>query len=267
MKTTGRPRTLLPQAKFCASLLVMLFLVLGAAVHVYAQSAGTSEIRGTVTDPTGAVVPGAQVVVRNLDTDAERSLTTNEAGIYLAPLLQPGRYEVTVTKQGFTQVKRTNLALEVGQTLAVDLALSVQAAQQSVTVTSEAGLVETQKFDVSQTISQTYVENLPLNGRRWDNFVLLTPGVSEDGGFGGVSFRGISSLYNNNTVDGADNNQAFFSEARGRTRLPYGYSLDAIKEFTVDTAVYTAEYGRAAGGIVNAITRSGTNNIRLCRHR
>ena len=261
MQTIGRPRTLLPQAKFCASLSVMLFLVLGAAVHVYAQSAGTAEIRGTVTDPTGAVVPGAQVVVRNLDTGAERSLTTNEAGIYLAPLLQPGRYEVTLTKQGFTQVKSTNLALEVGQTLAVDLALSVQAAQQSVTVTSEAGLVETQKFDVSQTITQTYVENLPLNGRRWDNFVLLTAGASEDGGFGGVSFRGVSSLYNNNTVDGADNNQAFFSEARGRTRLPYGYSLDAIKEFNVDTAVYSAEYGRAAGGVVNAITRSGTNNL------
>ena len=117
-------------------------------------------------------------------------------------------------------MKREHLDLEVGQTLAVDLSLPVKAAQQSVTVTGEAGLVETEKFDVSQAISQQYVENLPLNGRRWDNFVLLTPGASEDGGFGGVSFRGVSSLYNNNTVDGADNNQAFFSEARGRTRLP-----------------------------------------------
>jgi hypothetical protein len=249
------------RAKFCVTLGMVTILVLGLAVHSYAQSAGTAEIRGTITDPTGAVVPGAQVIVRNLDTGAERNLTTNEAGIYVAPLLQSGRYKVTVAKQGFAEVKRENLVLEVGQTLAVDLTLSLQAAQQSVTVTSEAALVETQKFDVSQTISQAYVENLPLNGRRWDNFVLLTPGASEDGGFGGVSFRGVSSLYNNNTVDGADNNQAFFSEARGRTRLPYGYSLDAIKEFNVGTAVYSAEYGRAAGGVVNAITRSGANDL------
>jgi hypothetical protein len=87
-------------------------------------------------------------------------------GIYLAPLLQPGRYEVIVTKQGFAELKRENLALEVGQTLAVDLSLSVKAAQQSITVTTELGLVETEKYDVSQTITQTYVENLPMNGRR-----------------------------------------------------------------------------------------------------
>jgi hypothetical protein len=238
-----------------------IMLVLGLAVRGYAQGAGTAEIRGTITDPTGAVVPDAKVVVRNVDTGLERDLTTNEVGIYLAPLLQPGRYEVIVSKQGFAEVKRENLSLEVGQTLAVDLSLPVKTAQESVTVTGEAGLVDTQKSDVSETISQTYVENLPLNGRRWSNFVLLTPGVSEDGGFGGISFRGVSSLYNNNTVDGADNNQAFFSEARGRTRMPYQYSLDAIKEFNVITAAYTAEFGRAAGGVVNAVTRSGTSEI------
>jgi len=242
-------------------LAVLLLLLLSITPVAFGQSAGTAAISGTITDQSGAVVPDAEVVVRNLDTGAERNLTTNSVGIYVAPLLQPGRYVVIVTKQGFAEVKREDLNVEVGQTLAVDLSLPLKAAQASVTVTGETGLVETQKFDVSQTISQTYVENLPLNGRRWDNFALLTPGASEDGGFGGVSYRGISSLYNNNMVDGADNNQAFFSEARGRTRLPYGYSLDAIKEFNVDTAVYSAEYGRAAGGVVNAITRSGTNDI------
>jgi hypothetical protein len=249
--------------KFWAVLCVIVFLgvTLGLGVKAMAQSAGTAEIRGTITDKTGGVVPNANVVVRNVDTGAERNLTTNDLGIYLAPLLQPGRYEVNVTKQGFAQVKRENLVLEVGQTLAVDLSLPVKATQETISVTGETGLVETEKFDVSQTISQQYVDNLPLNGRRWSNFVLLTPGVSEDGTFGGISFRGISSLYNNNTVDGADNNQAFFSEARGRTRMPYQYSLDAIKEFNVITAAYTAEYGRAAGGVVNAVTRSGGNEI------
>jgi hypothetical protein len=249
------------RVRICLTVGILTILSLGLAVQGKAQGAGTAEIRGTITDQTGSVVPDATVIVRSLDTGAERNLSTNNAGIYLAPLLQPGQYEVIVTKQGFAEVKRENLTLQVGQTLAVDLSLPLKAAQQSVTVTTEAGLVETEKYDVSQTITQAYVENLPLNGRRWDNFVLLTPGASEDGGYGGVSFRGISSLYNNNTVDGADNNQAFFSEARGRTRLPYGYSLDAIKEFNVVSAAYTAEFGRAAGGVVNAITRSGANDI------
>jgi outer membrane receptor for ferrienterochelin and colicin len=238
-----------------------LCLTLGFGVEAMAQSAGTGEIRGTITDPAGALVPAAKVIVHNVDTAAERNLVTNGAGIYLAPLLQPGPYEVSASKEGFADVKRQNLNLEVGQTLAVDFSLPLKTTQQSITVISEPGLVETQKFDVSQTISQQYVENLPLNGRRWDNFVLLTPGASEDGGFGNVSFRGVSSLYNNNMVDGADNNEAFFSETRGRTRLPYGYSLDAIKEFNVTSAAYTAEFGRAAGGVVNAITRSGTSNL------
>jgi hypothetical protein len=245
--------------RFCLSVTILTILTLGLAARVHAQGAGTAEIRGTITDPTGAIVPGAKVIVRNTETGAERNLITNNVGIYVAPLLQPGRYEVIVSKQGFAEVKRENVDVEVGQTLAVDLSLSVKAEQQSISVTGETGLVETEKFDVSQTISQDFVENLPLNGRRWDNLVLLTPGASEDGGFGGVSFRGVSSLYNNNTVDGADNNQAFFSEARGRTRLPYGYSLDSIKEFNVTSAAYTAEFGRAAGGVVNAITRSGTS--------
>lgn len=248
-------------SRFFVSFTSVFVLTLSLAVCSYAQSAGTAEIRGTITDPTGAVVTGATVVVGSLDTGAERNLTTNEAGIYLAPLLQPGRYEVTVSKGGFAQVKRENLVLEVGQTLVADLSLPLKGSQESITVTSEAAVVDTQKSDVSETISQTDVENLPLNGRRWSNFVLLTPGVSEDGGFGGISFRGVSSLYNNNTVDGADNNQAFFSDARGRTRMPYQYSLDAIKEFNVITAAYTAEFGRAAGGVVNAVTRSGTSEI------
>ena len=96
-------------------------------------------------------------------------------------------------------------------------------------------------------------------GRRWDNFVLLTPGVTTDGGL--VSYRGISGLYNNNSVDGANNNQAFFSEARGRSTAPYVYSLDSIDEFQVSSSNYSAEFGQAAGGVVNAVTKSGTNQL------
>lgn len=225
-----------------------------------AQSAGTGAIVGTVKDPSGAVIPGAEVIVKNVGTGETRTVSSTEAGRYSAPFLVPGNYEVTARATGFTEVITKDLRLEVGQTLTADVEMPVKAGQESVTVTSEAALVETEKFDVSQNINTDQVENLPLNGRRWDNLALLTPGASEDGGFGGISFRGINSLYNNNMVDGADNNQAFFSEARGRTRIAYGYSINSIKEFQVQTAAYSAEYGRAAGGVVNAVTKSGSND-------
>ncbi|MCL6565651.1 MAG: TonB-dependent receptor [Acidobacteriia bacterium] len=240
-------------------LLAALGLTLGVAATASGQTAGTGQINGTVTDPGGLVVPEAEVIVRNVGTGAQIRLTTTEAGRFAAPFLQPGRYEVTVRKEGFAEVKRENITVEVGQTVTLDLELPLREARETVVVTTELPLVETEKFEVSQIIGERALENIPLNGRRWDNLVLLTPGVSEDGGFGGISFRGINSLYNNNMVDGADNNQAFFSEARGRTRIAYGYSLNAIKEFQVQTAAYSAEYGRAAGGIVNAVTRSGSN--------
>lgn len=238
----------------------ILLVLIGVPSVALGQGAGTAAISGTITDPHGAAVPSATVILRNSDTGIERTLTTNDEGFFAAALLQPGTYEVHIKKGGFAEAIRKEVHLAVGQTIAVDMQLSVQASTQSVTVIAESAIVETEKSDVSNLVTEAQVENLPLNGRRWDNLVLLTPGVSEDGGFGGVSFRGISSLYNNNMVDGADNNQAFFAEARGRTRLPYGYSLDAIKEFQVVNSGYSAEYGRAAGGVVNAITRSGSND-------
>jgi hypothetical protein len=223
------------------------------------QVAGTGTIAGTVTDPAGAVVPLAVVLVHNTDTAADRSLTTNEAGIYAAPSLQPGHYEVSVSALGFSKTEHKGILLEVGRSLAIDFALTVKAGAETVTVTEETPVVDTEKTEVAQEVSQNLVENLPIVGRRWDNFVLLTPGVTTDGGL--VAYRGISGLYNNNSVDGANNNQAFFSEARGRSTVPYTYSIDSIQEFQVSTSNYSAEFGQAAGGVVNAVTKSGTNMI------
>src|SRR5206468_10712095 len=116
--------------------------------------------------------------------------------------------------------------------------------------------------DFAPTLDQTAISNLPINGGRWSNFALLTPGVvSDSNGFGLLSFRGISTLLNNNTVDGADNNQAFFSEERGRTRAQYSTTQAAVQEFQVNSSNYSAEYGRSAGGVVNTVTKSGTNQI------
>ena len=226
-----------------------------------AQTA-TGAVTGTVTDPKGLAVSGASVRVKNQDTGTEVTITTNEAGVYVAPYLQSGMYEVTTSKGGFQQVVHKDVVVHVGDRLTLDVQLPLQTQATSIVVTEEAPLLETTKTESSQTVSQVQVSNLPIATRRWENFALLTPAVTTDGTSGLSSFRGISGLYNGNSVDGANNSQAFFSEARGRAIIvTYVYSPDSIKEFQVSTSNYSAEYGQAAGGVVNAVTRSGGNTL------
>jgi len=238
--------------------MTVLLVILGGTA--WGQTAGSGLISGTLTDPKGGLVPGANVTIKHTETGTERTLSTNEVGLYNAPFLQPGHYEITAAKAGFAKVVRTNLNLQVGQTLTVDLTMPIQATSETVTVSGEAPVVDTQKTEVSQVVSENAVSNLPIAGRRWDSFVLLTPNVTTDGTSGLVSYRGISGLYNSNTVDGANNNQAFFSEARGRALMgSYVYSMDSIMEYQVSASNYSAELGQAAGGVVNAVTKSGSN--------
>ena len=226
-----------------------------------AQTTGAGTIAGSVSDPNGGLVPGAAVAVRNVNTGSTLALTTNSAGIYVAPFLPPGMYEITANKAGFGKILRTGLTLQVGQILTIDIALPLQTTTETVTVTGEASVVDTQKTDMSQVVSATQTESLPLAGRRWETFALLTPNVTTDGPSGLVSYRGISGLYNSSAVDGTNNSQAFFSETKGRTTIPYIYSMDSIQEFQVTSSNYSAELGQAAGGIVNAVTKSGTNAL------
>src|SRR5579863_6469816 len=237
----------------------VVFLVFYAG-SVFAQTAGSATIAGTVKDPAGAVVPGAAVLIRNTDTSSDRSVQTNEAGLFSATFLPPGPYEVIVSKAGFAKLARTDLTVQVGQTLTLALSLQVQSTTDTVTVSGEAPIVDPSKTDVSQVVSAGFVSNLPIDGRRWENFVLLTPNATTDGDSGLVSYRGISGLYNSTAVDGANNNVSLWSETRGRaTGIAYVYSQDSVQEFSVSTANYSAEMGGAAGGITNAVTKSGTN--------
>jgi hypothetical protein len=240
-------------------LLAVLALALGSWTSARAQVAGSGNLTGTVTDEKGAAVAGAKVAVRNSGTGIGRDLLTDSAGEFRALQVPPGTYDVTVQAPGFGRVKMTGIHVDVGATETIPITLRVAAVTEEVTVSGQAPVLETEKTEVSQTLSSNLASNLPINGRRWEQFVLLTPAVTTDGGFGLVSYRGISGLYNNNTVDGADNNQAFFSESRGRTRIAYSYSQDSISEFQVTSSNYSAEFGRAAGGIVNAVSKSGTN--------
>ncbi len=227
-----------------------------------AQTAGTATITGEVTDTSGAAIPNATVVITNTDTGAVRTIASNSDGSYTATFLQPGHYEVVIGGGDFGKFDQKDINLTVGRTLAINASLPAAAVATQVIVSSAAPVLDTEKTEVSQTVGQQLISNLPVNGRRWDDFVLLTPNVVPDGGSGLVSFHGISGLYNQNFVDGANNNQMLFSEARGRSSgAPYVYSLDSIKEFEAETSNYSAEFGQAAGGQVNAITRSGSNAI------
>jgi hypothetical protein len=244
--------------KFVFVVVAAAILTAGAAMG---QTTGAGTITGTLTDPNGGVVPNAMVVVRNTDTGTERPIATNDAGKYVAQFLQPGNYQITASKTGFARVVRTDLTLQVGQTLTIDLAMPIQTTTETVTVTGQVSVVDTEKTEMSQVVSQTQKENLPIAGRRWESFALLTPNVTTDGGTGLVSYRGISGLYNQSSVDGTSNSQAFFSETKGRTTLSYVYSMDSIQEFQVASSNYSAELGQAAGGVVNAVTKSGTNGL------
>jgi Carboxypeptidase regulatory-like domain/TonB dependent receptor len=251
-----------PTCKGMLASVAAALLLASLSYPVVAQTAGVGNIAGTVTDTSGAAVPGASVVVTNVDTGVSRSITTGSDGSYSATFLQPGHYEVVLGGGGFGKIDRKNLTVTVGQVLTVDAALPTASVSTEVQVSTESPIIDTDKNQISQTIDQHLISNLPVNGRRWDNFVLATPNVAPDGNTGLISYRGVSGLYNTNLVDGANNQQAFFSEARGRSiGAPYVYPLESIQEFQSSVSGYSAELGQAAGGIVNAITKSGTNQF------
>ena len=240
-----------------AALLVTFLPVSGT----HAQSTTDGAIGGTVTDQSGAVVPNAVVSSRNLGTASSTSGVTDGSGRYVLAHLRPGLYSLEISGTGFGVFKATSITVEVGRVTTIDVSLNVKALAETIVAVAELPVITTDRADFTTNINDTTIDNLPINGRRWSTFALSTPGAVPDGGFGLVSFRGISGLLNNNTVDGADNNQAFFSEERGRTRISYSTSEAAIQEFQINTSNYSAEYGRSAGGVVNAVTKSGTNQI------
>jgi hypothetical protein len=244
--------------RFCfASLLVLAVCALSAM----AQSTVTGAINGTVMNPNKEVVTGATVTAKNNGTNKEATATTDDNGGFKVSNLDPGTYTITVNASGFAPFTNGGVTVEVGRSTTLDVGLSLQGVTGTVQVTGEAPVINTSQQDFSSNVNQTSLNELPVNGRRWSNFVIMTPGTVPDGTFGLISFRGISGLLNNNTVDGGDNNQAFFSEERGRTRSPYSVSQSSIREFQVNTSNFSAEYGRSAGGVTNAVTKSGTNDF------
>jgi len=242
---------------------VLCLLLVCVSLPLCAQSQVGGEIVGTVTDETGGVLPGVTVTIKNQATGVTRDTQTDSAGRYRAPLLPVGTYEVSAALQGFATTRLKDLTLTIGQTLAVDIAMRAAAAEEIV-VTAEAPVLDKEQSAQASTVGSRAVANLPVNGRNFIDFVLITPGVTRDVRQGDISFAGQRGTLNSLVVDGADDNNTFFGQALGRTgsgRAPYQFSQDAVQEFQVNRNAYSAEYGRAGGAVINVVTKSGTNDF------
>jgi hypothetical protein len=227
-----------------------------------AQTYTEGSIAGTVFDPSGAVVPSAPITIHNDGTNADVHLTSDGSGYFKAAQLPAATYTLTVNATGFAPFKEIHVIVEVGETTEVSPHLATAGTTSNVVVTGEAPILNFETPEISTVLDNHEVQDLPLNGGRWSNLTLLTPGATLDtSGFGLISFRGISTIMNNVEVDGADDNQAYYAEERGRTREGYSTSKYIIQEFQVNTGVYSSEFGRAAGGVVNSVTKSGTNTL------
>jgi hypothetical protein len=254
------------------ALLAWVFgLCLGSAHPLRAQVAGGT-LSGTITDPSGAAVPNAEVVIKNSATGITRNVSTNAEGFYTAVNLLPGEYEITVSATGFNTGVKKGITINVGSQPVFNMALQIGTVANSVEVSTEAPTIQLTSSDISATVNATTVRELPLNGRSWTDLAALQPGVSTiqtqpsfatgadrgNRGFGQqLTISGARPQQNNYRLDGISLND--YANGAPGSVLGGNMGVDAIQEFSVLTSNYSAEYGKTSGGVVNAITRSGTN--------
>lgn len=243
-----------------------ILLVLGTLLTAFAAwgQGNQGTIEGVTVDQSGAGVPEAKLTATNASTGLKFNAMSDSNGLFSFPVLPVGTYTIEVEHSGFTKLTQKNVILTVGARLNLSLALTVAGQTQAITVTSETPILETTRSQVSTTVNDVSVENLPTNGRNFINFALLTPGVTLDVRGGDISFAGQRGTLNSLIVDGSDNNNTFFGQSVGRTgsgRAPYQFSEDAVQEFQVNSNAYSAELGHAGGAVINVVTKSGTNEF------
>ena len=238
-----------------------LFSIVMFTSDLFAQTGGTGSITGIVSDTTGAVVNGATVTLTSKATNQMQTAATGDDGLYTFVLLQPGNYSVKISAGAFGAVE-LEVAVQVGRTTDANVTLGAAGVSAVVEVTAEGIQTTTNNFDAVQ--SEAAIQNLPINGRRFQDFVTLTPSAQVDPSRGQISLSGQRGINTNVNVDGVDYNQPFFGGIRGGERSNSAFTLpqEAIREFQVVAAGYSAEFGRSSGGIVNAVTKSGTNDVR-----
>lgn len=244
----------------CVVLLTMCLC--SGAVPAMAQSqASTGQIAGAVTDNQGAAISGATVKATNTQTGLDQTVKSGDDGLYQFVLLPSGIYKVTAEASGFASTTVTNVEVTIGRTIDVKIALGVSGVQEVVNVTAGAIQVQTTRSEAETVLNQKAIENLPINGRRFQDFVTLTPTAQVDPSRGQISLAGQRGINSSVNVDGTDYNQPFFGGIRGGERSNNAFTIpqESIKEFQVVAAGYSAEFGRSTGGVVNAVTKSGSN--------
>ncbi len=256
------PRTSLIVVLIVAYLFFFLFL----ARLSFSQDGATGAIHGTVLDPTDSRIAKASIVAINTATGVRYSTTSDSEGRFAFDLLPPGDYSARAVAQGMSPQVSPPLHVDIGAAAELEFRLSVAGAQENVTVSGAPKLVDTQPSAVSTLIDERAIADLPLNGRRFSDLTLLSPGVTQDprsltsSTNGDLSFGGLRGFQNSFLVDGGDFNNAFFAQARGLYRAPYQFSNEVIQEFRVSSNSSGAELGRAGGAVVNVVTKSGSNH-------
>lgn len=250
--------------RLAVSVALLLGIFCALEGNTFAQSSATGgQITGQVLDTTGAALGGAEVTVRNVNTNYTREAVTNDAGIYIVPLVPAGPYEVTVKITGFSSAMQ-NVLVTLGSSINANFSLNVADTSIVVEVNSGSDLtIESSRTSAQEVIGDLQIRDLPANGRRFQDFLLLTPAVSVEPTRNGLSVSGQRGINININIDGADYNQPFFGGIRGGERSGFAptVSQEAIQEFQVARNTFSAEFGRSTGGVVNVITKSGTNDF------
>ena len=237
--------------KFSVVGLILFVIMMPTPIRLMAQDSATGSIRGAVLDATGGRIPHASIVVVNTATGTRYTATSDAEGRF-ALEMPPGDYSARVTAQGMSPQVTPQLHVDVGGAAEFEFRLTIAGAQETVRVSSAPSLVETKTSSVSTLLDERAVNDLPLNGRRFADLALLSPGVTQDprsltSATNGDLFGGIRGFQNTFLVDGGDYNNAFFAQARGRYRAPFQFSTEVVQEFRVSSNAYGAEQGRSGG--------------------
>jgi hypothetical protein len=249
-----------------ASLLIVAVLLFLLLAPSFAQDAASGAIHGTVVDPTGSRIAQASIVAVNIATGTQYSAASDGEGRFSLDLLPPGDYSARAVAPGMSAQVSPPLHVDVGAAAELEFHLSVAGAQEKITVSDAPQVVDTKTSAVSTLLDERALADLPLNGRRFSDLMLLSPGVTQDprsltsATNGDLSFGGLRGFQNSFLVDGGDFNNAFFAQARGLYRAPYQFSNEVVQEFRVSTNSYGAELGRSGGAVVNVVTKSGSNH-------
>src|SRR6266850_3411423 len=241
------------------------FFLIAAAGPLHAQSqAMNGVIEGTIRAENGPAVAGVSVGLRNQDNGVVRRLQTDSGGRYRAPLRPLGNYEITAEREGFIAYRQSGISLGIGQTLTINVILRRTLSAEPISVITASPLIESDRKQPGTTINRKFVESLPLYGRKFMDLGVMVPGATEFGDrdtSATADFAGVNHFYSNAIIDGTNSYQAWSGLPNGKFVVPFEFSQNAIQEFQILNGNFTAEFGRSAGGLINVVTKSGTNRM------